>query len=231
MTNSAPHPEDFSLEAEEGRILALFSRRLIEIAALSRSGLKHASASDALEVLRQPALLIDGGGFVLQSNAAMEEFGDSDIRVKDRRLWIRDLDARNSLQNFIDHMKNGAGAALPAAEPIVVPRRDQLPIILRLWPIERPERWPSPDARALLTLNALGPKPGPPASILAKAFRLTPSEAKLASIIARGVAPETAARELNISRETVRNQLKSVFAKTGTHRQGELVALLLQVVY
>ncbi|MGO9720572.1 MAG: helix-turn-helix transcriptional regulator, partial [Methylocella sp.] len=38
-----------------------------------------------------------------------------------------------------------------------------------------------------------------------------------------------AARELKISRETARHQLKSVFAKTDTHRQNELVALLLQV--
>ena len=69
----------------------------------------------------------------------------------------------------------------------------------------------------------------PPAAILAKAFHLTPSEAKLACIIARGAPPDTAARELKISRETARNQLKSVFAKTDTHRQSELVALLLQV--
>ena len=40
---------------------------------------------------------------------------------------------------------------------------------------------------------------------------------------------DIAARELKISRETARNQLKSVFAKTDTHRQSELVALLLQV--
>jgi DNA-binding CsgD family transcriptional regulator len=78
-------------------------------------------------------------------------------------------------------------------------------------------------------LNALGPKPGPPAAILAKTFRLTPAEAKVASVIARGASPEIAARELNISRETARNQLKSVFAKTDTHRQSELVALILQV--
>jgi DNA-binding NarL/FixJ family response regulator len=38
-----------------------------------------------------------------------------------------------------------------------------------------------------------------------------------------------AAHELKISRETARNQLKSVFAKTDTHRQSELVALFLQV--
>jgi len=229
MINSVLHPDEVSLEIEEGRILATFSRRLIEIAALSRSGIKDATASDSLNVLRQPALLIDVGGFVVQTNAALEEILDTDIRVKDRRLFIRDLDARNNLQSFIERMKSSPPNGVPTVEPIVVPRRDLLPIILRIWPIERPVLWSASDVRALLTFSALGPRPGPPAAILAKAFRLTPSEAKLASIIARGVAPETAARELNISRETVRNQLKSVFAKTGTHRQGELVALLLQV--
>jgi DNA-binding CsgD family transcriptional regulator len=75
----------------------------------------------------------------------------------------------------------------------------------------------------------LGPKPGPSASIIAKTFRLTPAEAKLSCITARGAPPDTAARELKISRETARNQLKSVFAKADAHRQSELVALLLQV--
>jgi nucleoside 2-deoxyribosyltransferase/DNA-binding CsgD family transcriptional regulator len=88
---------------------------------------------------------------------------------------------------------------------------------------------PSQDVRAVLTSNALGPKPGPPAAILAKTFRLTPSEAKLACIIARGAPPHIAARELKISPETARNQLKSILAKMDTHRQSELVALLLQV--
>jgi DNA-binding CsgD family transcriptional regulator len=43
------------------------------------------------------------------------------------------------------------------------------------------------------------------------------------------VPPHIAARELKIARETARNQLKAVFAKTNTHRQSELVALLMQV--
>jgi DNA-binding CsgD family transcriptional regulator len=106
---------------------------------------------------------------------------------------------------------------------------EKLPVIVRIWPFYGPAHQPGQDVRALLTLNALGPKPGPSAAILAKTFRLTPSEAKLACIIARGAPPDIAARELKISRETARNQLKSVFAKTNTHRQSELVALLLQV--
>jgi DNA-binding CsgD family transcriptional regulator len=113
-----------------------------------------------------------------------------------------------------------------ALEPVIVPRTDKLLVIVRIWPFEGPSHPPGQDVRALLTLNALGPRPGPPAAILAKTFRFTPSEAKLACIIARGAPPDIAAWELKISRETARNQLKSVFAKTDTHRQSELVALL-----
>jgi len=111
----------------------------------------------------------------------------------------------------------------------IVQRQDKMPVIVRIWPFDWAADLPAQEVRALLTLNALGPKPGPPAAILAKTFRLTPSEAKLACIIARGASPGIAAGELKISRETARNQLKSVFAKTDTHRQSELVALLLQV--
>ena len=82
---------------------------------------------------------------------------------------------------------------------------------------------------ALVTLNALGPKPGPPAAILAKTFRLTGSEAKLACAIARGHLCKLLPENWEIPWETVRNRLKSAFAKTYTHRQSELVALLLQV--
>jgi DNA-binding CsgD family transcriptional regulator len=62
--------------------------------------------------------------------------------------------------------------------------------------------------------------------LLSKAFGLTPAEARLASIIAEGLNPERAAEELGISKGTARNQLKAIFAKTATHRQAELAALL-----
>jgi DNA-binding CsgD family transcriptional regulator len=133
---------------------------------------------------------------------------------------------RTLLKNAIDQLKELSRLDSLALEPVIVPRMDKLPVIVRIWPFEGA---PGQDVRAILTLNALGPRPGPSAAILAKTFRLTPSEAKVACIIARGAPPDIAARELKISRETARNQLKSVFAKTDTHRQSALVALLLQV--
>jgi DNA-binding CsgD family transcriptional regulator len=61
---------------------------------------------------------------------------------------------------------------------------------------------------------------------LKRVFGLTAAETRLALIVGRGLSLETASETLGVSRETVRNQLKSIFAKTSTHRQSELVALI-----
>ena len=174
--------------------------------------------------MRLPAIALDQDGFVADVNAAAETIFDNDVKIKDRRLFVRDPAARALLKDAIDQWRTSPPLNPLAADPIIVQRRDKMPVILRIWPFDGAAHLPAQEVRALLTLNALGPKPGPPAAILAKTFRLTPAEAKLACVIARGASPGIAAGEL-----TTRNQLKSVFAKTDTHRQSELVALLLQV--
>ena len=217
------------LRDEEELILASFTRRLIEIATVSGACGTGCSPTAALNAMRLPAIALDGHGFVVDANAAADVVFDDNIRIKDRRLFVRDPDSRTLLKGVIDQLTGSPCLNALAVEPVVVPRTDKLPVIVRIWPFEGPSHPPAQEVRALLTLNALGPRPGPPAAILAKTFHLTPAEARLACIIARGAPPDIAARELKISRETARNQLKSVFGKTDTHRQSELVALLMQV--
>jgi DNA-binding CsgD family transcriptional regulator len=218
-----------SVGAEEECILASFTQRLIAIAAVSGTRGAAASPTAALNAMSLPAIALDRNGFVADVNSAADVVFDNNIRIKDRRLFVRDPDSRNLLKEAINQLKDLPRLNCLALEPVIVPRMDKLPVIVRIWPFEGPAHPPGQDVRVLLTLNALGPRPGPPATMLAKTFCLTPSEAKLACIIARGAPPAVAARELKISRETARNQLKSVFAKTDTHRQSELVALLMQV--
>ena len=218
-----------NLGAEEERILASFTRRLIEIAAVAGARGSGTSPAAALNAMRLPAIALDQHGLVAEVNAAAEAVFDNDFRIKDRRLFVRDPDARARLKDAIDQLRTSPRPDPLVTEPVIVQRQDKLPIIVRTWPFDGAAHLPAQDRCALLTLNALGPKPGPPATILATTFRLTPAEAKLACVIARGASPKIAAGELKISRETARNQLKSVFAKTDTHRQSELVALLLQV--
>jgi DNA-binding CsgD family transcriptional regulator len=59
-------------------------------------------------------------------------------------------------------------------------------------------------------------------------FNLTPAEARLASRLSSGDSIEEIAGQLSITYETSRKQLKSIFQKTNTHRQAQLVALLAQ---
>jgi DNA-binding CsgD family transcriptional regulator len=77
-----------------------------------------------------------------------------------------------------------------------------------------------------MILSDLERRCAPDMRLLSRAFGLSPAETRLAALIATGFSIERAVEELGIARETVRNQLKAIFAKTDTHRQSELVALL-----
>jgi DNA-binding CsgD family transcriptional regulator len=66
-----------------------------------------------------------------------------------------------------------------------------------------------------------------PPFYLQETFGLTPTEAKVAICILRGSGLPCVAKELSVTLSTVRVHLQRVFEKTGTHRQAELVRLLL----
>lgn len=67
--------------------------------------------------------------------------------------------------------------------------------------------------------------------ILQEIFCLTPSEATLAIALANGKSLDDLARELSLSRNTLRSQLRSVFQKSGVNQQSALVSLVLRSVY
>jgi DNA-binding CsgD family transcriptional regulator len=60
-------------------------------------------------------------------------------------------------------------------------------------------------------------------------FGLTDAEARLADMLARGVELRAAASKLDITYGTARARLAEIFQKTNTHRQGELVSLILAI--
>jgi hypothetical protein len=153
--------------AEEERILASFTRRLIEIAAVAGARGSNLSPTAALNAMRLPAIALDRHGFVADVNAAAETIFDNDVKIKDRRLFVRDPAARALLKEVIDQLRTSPRPNPLATDPIIVQRQDKMPVIVRIWPFDSAAHLPAQELRALLTLNALGPKPGPPAAILA----------------------------------------------------------------
>jgi DNA-binding CsgD family transcriptional regulator/PAS domain-containing protein len=62
---------------------------------------------------------------------------------------------------------------------------------------------------------------------LAVLYDLTPTEARVANLLAGGRSVDQTTKELRISRNTARTHLKRILQKTGTTRQGDLISLLL----
>jgi DNA-binding CsgD family transcriptional regulator len=59
-------------------------------------------------------------------------------------------------------------------------------------------------------------------------FDLSVAESRLVSALAAGRSTAEFAETSGLSHNTIRNQLASVFAKTGTRRQAELVSMVVQ---
>jgi DNA-binding CsgD family transcriptional regulator/PAS domain-containing protein len=75
----------------------------------------------------------------------------------------------------------------------------------------------------LKPLDAAGPVSEP---LLHELYGLTPAESRLSVLLLQGASVGEAAELACVSLNTVRTQLKSVFAKTGTRRQADLVRKL-----
>jgi DNA-binding CsgD family transcriptional regulator len=70
----------------------------------------------------------------------------------------------------------------------------------------------------------------PQADFLETRFDLTPAQARLVVLLFAGASLRSCAMALGIKYETARSYLKSVFQKTGTHRQAELVLTVFQAM-
>lgn len=85
----------------------------------------------------------------------------------------------------------------------------------------------SPRPLVLLQLrNVTLSFPAEPLADFAQMFRLTAAEELFCRHLAAGQSVREIATATNVTFETARSRLKSIFQKTAVHRQGELVALL-----
>lgn len=79
----------------------------------------------------------------------------------------------------------------------------------------------------LLSLGEVGDDEAPSRhEALRRAHGLTPAEARLAECLLDGLSLRESAQRLDLTYGTARTRLKVVFAKTGTHRQAELLTQL-----
>jgi DNA-binding CsgD family transcriptional regulator len=99
-------------------------------------------------------------------------------------------------------------------------------------PVSAVHRLPATRNRgaALVSISDPESTPLPDDRTLREMFGLTPAEARLTRLLAEGTSLAEAAERLGLRRETARTRIKVIFDKTGTHRQAELVSLVMRAL-
>jgi DNA-binding CsgD family transcriptional regulator len=142
------------------------------------------------------------------------------LRSRDRTLDQRLADLVAGAIGY----KFSPGLMLPG--PVVIPTGDDRSIVVDAVPMPRDFQALLSGAAALLTLHEVADQKAASVKDARKLFRLTVREAELAAHLVAGSGIAEAAAALGMSVSTARQHVKSIFVKTDTHRQAELVALL-----
>ena len=183
-------------------------------------------------------LLFTSSGALAFANAAASALLDAGAGVRRQRGSIRAIDISDDIkfQVALNHSIAANDAAEfapdgPRRSPLVRIRRNaDRPIVAMVIPAAERAAEPS-DIAAMVYLfdpvldldRVLKP--------VCEAFRLSPVEAQMACHLAAGRSIADSAKSLRIQVQTARGYLKSVFLKTDTRRQAELVHLLLTNVF
>lgn len=186
---------------------------------------------DALDMVGQGVVLLDRRGAVTWMNAAASDLvkNDDGIGVDPHGLRIDD----SAAMNMVRRVAGGAGASsLELAEGCHVAAArpsGRAPYRIMAAPI-RPalDCGFSPHTAAIVFIADPTRVSRRSRTALQALYGLTPVEAEMAGSLAEGKSIQEFAAERQISIETVRTHLKRVMQKTGTHKQAQLVTLLLQ---
>lgn len=209
-------------------------RRAFEYyALLDEAKAKVGDIAAALDIVDAGIFLVDADMQVGHINRAGETMvREGDVAVRGGRLAFRDDKASRQVAGAVALALAAARgeAKLTHAEHMEVARHDtdDGPYRVSLHPLpqgEGPARLATRSQIAVV-VRAPGRSGADVARRLQTTFRLTPSEAALASALAVGASLADFAQQRSVAMSTVRSQLKALYEKTGTNRQGELVARL-----
>jgi DNA-binding CsgD family transcriptional regulator/PAS domain-containing protein len=217
-------------EVEAARLLIPHLQRAVAIGKLLDMKSLMASAFEAaLDTLAAAVVLTDADLRIVHGNAAAQAMlaaGDP-IRCERGLLGVRSPAAAAALGAAVRHAAKDEARLGRRGFGIPATGADGGPCVLHVLPLRhgalRPGLAPS-AAAAVFVAPAVTPALAP-AEALAALFDLTAAEARMFAQIAAGRTQAEIATALGIGGSTVKTHLLRLFAKTGAHRQADLVKL------
>lgn len=212
------------------RLLPHFKRALRLHGRLERSEVERRLYASAVERMRIGTLILDSRQQVLESNQAACELlaaGDG-LFLLDGCLQASVRRDDLALQRLIAQAsRERQGGGPQVAEAITLARpsgRAALGVVVQSLPGRNPAE--GKQAQVAVFLRDPEQTASVPQQSLRQLFGFTPAEAALAAQLANGLSLEDASLRLNISRNTAKAHLRSIFGKAGVNRQSELACVL-----
>lgn len=183
----------------------------------------------ALERLQAGAIILDTQGYVRQMNVVAEQLLPGYLRVSaDRGLHavvIAEQDKfKRALASGLD-VRDGAAASI-----LLRGSHSRYPIAVEVTPLRKGnEALVLPGLKhggALILLRDLLKPPAGSIEPHLRQLGLTQAEARVAMLVGRGQNLRDVAEFLSITENTIRAQLKSIFAKLSINRQSQLSLLV-----
>ncbi|NJC33022.1 DNA-binding CsgD family transcriptional regulator [Sphingomonas jejuensis] len=179
-------------------------------------------------------MLLDGAGHIIFLNDAGRGLLDDvdGVRRVGRGFAATDPADAVKLRVAIEHViaSNRARSEAPsdARSPVVSLRRkgERRALIAAVLPVERAPANPS-DPVAIVYVFTPDIDVGELLKPICQVYSLSPSEIRVAALLAEGNSVTEAAERMRVKVPTLRTYLKQIFAKTGTARQGDLIRLLM----
>lgn len=222
-----------SFEDETLQVAAHLRPHLVHATALAaRVSTLETRASWAAALLEQygcPAMLVNRAARVLLANAAGESLlrAATDLCSTRGGLRARRSEHTRAIQRAVARGREAGGSV------VWIPCELGQELMVVVTPFPRStqdiDRAIPTDAWALIRVLDPTELPNGDPKLFAGAFDLTPAESRVAAALVKGLSPIEIAVSFGIREGTARNHIKRVFAKTGTSRQGELIALLCRV--
>lgn len=197
---------------------------------LSDLDCRYRDLVSALDVLSDGIGLVGRDGRVIHLNPAAEAIvacGDGlCVRSGFLRASVAHIDG--VLDRLVRQALAGRRTDIATGGCVAIPRSfGQRPYIVRAIPTSAAESVGAQPPTALIVIVDPGQESVPDLDALRRLYGLTKTEAEVALRVLDGSGLLPIAEELSISVSTIRTHLKHVFNKTDTHRQAELVRLLL----
>jgi DNA-binding CsgD family transcriptional regulator len=204
--------------------IALYTRRkLLELES------RVSDMETALDHLSTALVLVDATAKVLFANRKARVILDcrDGLAICRGELIAQERTARAALRAMLAAAINpGIGRDKSNANATLVSRSAKRPLQMVAIPLRLETSTVPEKAVAAVFITDPEQRPAARPEMLRALFGLTPAETKLATILLDGKSLSEAADGNGVGREIVRSQLKSIFLKTGTRRQSELMALM-----